>query len=881
MRHKLTALVTLLTLFPALVAPLMGQDKRISKDNTFAKPSKFEPVAPKRIQKEVTRFGSAEAFSTGQGTWLRWRMDLEKDNAGFIVYRYSKGGIEKVSNMIAGSGFQPGNYPLTSSEYAFYDASGEIGSTYFVSATAMDGRSLNSSAFSASYVDDIESVKGGESIQRMAAVGPGASLPSEENNLTSELKSEVALGRLVADPDKHRQVIAQPGVRIGAKDAGVIRVPVADLLSNGFNTASDPNLWQLYREGVEVPIIIGPGAEYIEFLNKKLDNVESDTRVYYLIVGADPGKRMNPVVRRPIASNAVSNKYSQVFEFKQRIYFFSNILNGERENFWGTPIGGAGADITFNLNGIDRTPGTRRMVIDIQGYSSTSHNVNVFLNNVNLNVAMTGNFQQAFSEPIDIPVGLFNEGTNTLRLVTTASNDICLFDKLTIDFDRPYSAIGDKLNFYTENFKTARVSGFSSPSIRVFDLTYESDPRIFTNPRIEQINGTWGVVMPASKGRVLYAAEANQFSSPTFIKSYDPSMVGVPANSGTFLVISHRSLLSGAQTWANYRSGQGVVTKVLDIDEIYDEYSYGVANSLAIKTFLNYAQSNWQTPPQYVLFFGDASIDPRNYEGRGNWNMVPAHQVDTLFGTTGSDDMLLDFNNDGLAEIAVGRIAVRTLAEATVMLNKTMAWENSLTPNSMNRGALMAHDATGGDGIRFDLISQRLIQNLPASMPITAVERGTTNALANVINAFNEIDPSTPANSGQYLANYTGHGTATAWNSGFFGSASVPSLTNQTNPSLVTALTCLNGYFMGNAFESFAESIAKANNGGAVAVWASTGLTTPDVQEVMATRFLTKLSEGNIQRLGDLTLDAKSVVSGGTDVRLSWALIGDPMLKVR
>jgi hypothetical protein len=68
------------------------------------------------------------------------------------------------------------------------------------------------------------------------------------------------------------------------------------------------------------------------------------------------------------------------------------------------------------------------------------------------------------------------------------------------------------------------------------------------------------------------------------------------------------------------------------------------------------------------------------------------------------------------------------------------------------------------------------------------------------------------------------------------------------------------------------EVLLKSNNGGAVSVWASTGLTTPDVQEVMATRFYTQMSAGNITRLGDLIKDAKSVINGGRDVRLSWAL---------
>ncbi|MBL8066779.1 MAG: hypothetical protein JNM34_13160, partial [Chthonomonadaceae bacterium] len=72
-----------------------------------------------------------------------------------------------------------------------------------------------------------------------------------------------------------------------------------------------------------------------------------------------------------------------------------------------------------------------------------------------------------------------------------------------------------------------------------------------------------------------------------------------------------------------------------------------------------------------------------------------------------------------------------------------------------------------------------------------------------------------------------------------------------------------------------------SNNGGGVAAWASTGLTTPDVQEVMAQRFYNQLGAGNIPRMGDLIRDAKSTIPGGIDVRLSWTLIGDPMLKVR
>jgi hypothetical protein len=49
----------------------------------------------------------------------------------------------------------------------------------------------------------------------------------------------------------------------------------------------------------------------------------------------------------------------------------------------------------------------------------------------------------------------------------------------------------------------------------------------------------------------------------------------------------------------------------------------------------------------------------------------------------------------------------------------------------------------------------------------------------------------------------------------------------------------------------------------------------------MGNRFYNQLAVGNITRMGDLIRDAKSVLPGSSDVRYSWALLGDPMLKVR
>jgi hypothetical protein len=81
--------------------------------------------------------------------------------------------------------------------------------------------------------------------------------------------------------------------------------------------------------------------------------------------------------------------------------------------------------------------------------------------------------------------------------------------------------------------------------------------------------------------------------------------------------------------------------------------------------------------------------------------------------------------------------------------------------------------------------------------------------------------------------------------------------------------------------ESFAETGIKTPNGGPVIAWASSGSTTPDIQEIMATRFYSQITQGTITKMGDLVKDAKQTITGGRDVRLSWTLFGDPTTKVR
>jgi hypothetical protein len=136
-------------------------------------------------------------------------------------------------------------------------------------------------------------------------------------------------------------------------------------------------------------------------------------------------------------------------------------------------------------------------------------------------------------------------------------------------------------------------------------------------------------------------------------------------------------------------------------------------------------------------------------------------------------------------------------------------------------------------------------------------------------------------NQGPMIVNYFGHGSVSVWTgAGLLNSDSAGSLTNANHLSVYVMMTCLNGYATDANIDSLGEALLKAQNGGAVAVWASSGFTTPQPQFEMNTEFYRLLFGGQPMRLGDAARNAKAATSD-IDVRRTWILLGDPAMRVR
>jgi hypothetical protein len=337
--------------------------------------------------------------------------------------------------------------------------------------------------------------------------------------------------------------------------------------------------------------------------------------------------------------------------------------------------------------------------------------------------------------------------------------------------------------------------------------------------------------------------------------------------SAGYVMITRGDMKGSLEPLRALRQGQGQSVMVVDVEDIYDEFSYGNKSPQAIKDFLRYTTQRWRQAPRYVLLGGDSSYDTKNYLGYGDGDLVPTKLIDTFYMEAGSDDWLTDFDGDGVPEMASGRLPVRNGQEASAMVSKIIGYESGGRSNSV----LMASDLN--DGYNFAGVNPQLRALLPAGMAVEEVTRGTADdatVKGQLVGAINR---------GQTIVNYNGHGSVDQWRADLLANGDAVGLTNVQRLSVFVMMTCMNGYYNDPALDSLAESLMRAS-GGAAAVWASTAQCEPVGQAQMNQELYRQLFGGEDITLGEATRRAKQGVND-PDIRRTWVLFGDPAMKLR
>ncbi|MEK6303498.1 MAG: C25 family cysteine peptidase [Acidobacteriota bacterium] len=833
------------------------------------------PTAITLISFAATRFDD--------GVLLEWRTGLEVDNLGFNLYRDEGGKPARINlQPIAGSALRIGQGITVGSgcAYTWWDKTlADCGSqiadclkaAYWLEDLDLNGQSTWHGPFTAAQPAGKQRPANVEKIRTLAALSiseaPSPSVPVESR---AALASDSALS-----PARQVQSIVASSansLKLRVKREAWYKVSAHELFDSGLATSVDPRNLQLFVDGKQQPIKITGGddgrfdsADSVEFYGTGLDSPFSDLRTYYLVAGKQAGLRTSNI--QSSAHPSPSGSFPFTVERRDRTIYFSALRNGDNENFFGAVVAGQPVNQSITLNHI--VPAEHATLeIALQGVTYVPHIVALQLNGSDVGqLAFQGQAHEVST--FQIASSLLTEGINQISLVARGGpSDVSLVDYVRLTYQHSFTIDDDRLKFSAPAGQPVTIRGFTSESIRILDVTDPSAVREISGYLHKDESGLAVSLTAPGKGlRSLLALTDDKVSRVPGIALDYPSTLANPAQGADLLVITRRDLFDSVRPLVALRQKEGLSVAVVDIDDIYDEFSFGQKSTRAVKDFLAMSRTGWKKPVRYVLVLGDASYDPKNYLGLGDFDLVPTLLVDTAFMETASDDSLTDFNGDGIADLPIGRLPVRNSAEASLMISKIFAYEQSFPAEE----AVLVSDLN--DGIDFERSSERLVPLIPRETRVIHIKRGQLGDQATRAALIDLI------NRGQRIVNYNGHGSLDQWRGGVFSGSDALQLTNQKHPALFVSMNCLNGYFHDPGSDSLGEALMKST-GGAAAVWASSAMTYADSQAPMNAEFYRQLFASSRPRLGDAAAKAKTATPD-LDVRRSWVLFGDPTMRFK
>lgn len=310
---------------------------------------------------------------------------------------------------------------------------------------------------------------------------------------------------------------------------------------------------------------------------------------------------------------------------------------------------------------------------------------------------------------------LSTTGTSTLTAMVTGnstSNDEHQLNWVEVDYNRTYTATANTLAFSLPNqvgqiqhlVLSGLTGGTTFPTLALYEITTPGQPRPVTS--IANIAGSSLIAdfdfdnsCGCSTRRFLLQPAATQsqptptglWTADTLAAAPDPDLL-TPAAGAKYLIVYHPDLIAGtaATTWnaflARKQNQFGAANvRAIPVQDVYNEFSLGRFTPDALQSLLQQAMTVWPNPkPEYVLFLGDATVDTKDYLNRQaqestykNWVPTRLYDLagDIFAGYFLSDAALADVNNDGLADLATGRIPARTPAETATLLGKFNSYD--------------------------------------------------------------------------------------------------------------------------------------------------------------------------------------------------------------
>ncbi|MCM2272458.1 MAG: type IX secretion system sortase PorU [candidate division Zixibacteria bacterium] len=343
-----------------------------------------------------------------------------------------------------------------------------------------------------------------------------------------------------------------------------------------------------------------------------------------------------------------------------------------------------------------------------------------------------------------------------------------------------------------------------------------------------------------------FASVAAVALTPSSFQRVSPLALRGTSEQTDLIVVTPASLITGMDEYVAYREAEGYSIKVVSLEAIYDNFSWGMADPTAIRDYLKFAYETYPAPaPAAVLFVGDANYDWLNRLGTGVANFVPTY-INPLeggfIGSSYSDDNYVYFGDYGILDsdrsylqndrgfdMMSARWPVRSRAEIANIVAKIKRYEARDDFGTWRTNVtLVADDEFGQFSTEtFHATQTEELQraHLPAHFmrekiylwdyPFVNSEKPAVNAA--IVDAINQ---------GTLLVNYVGHGNPDVWahEHVLTRGGDLPKLRDLDRLPLIFAASCAIGFFDDPLRQAMGEDFMTMSGGGAIGVISATRL---------------------------------------------------------
>lgn len=493
-------------------------------------------------------------------------------------------------------------------------------------------------------------------------------------------------------------------------------------------------------------------------------------------------------------------------------------------------------------------------------------------------------------------------------------------DWIELTFSRTLTANNGYLYFFAprdgqqDEVGSYQLNGFSSQPL-VMDITNPLRPKLLN---VSGSGKTFQAAYYTDPNR-RFVAQTRYFTPGEGTKIENQNLHGIN-NYPDYVIVTNQKLDKEARELASYHEDHdGFTTVVANQADIFNEFSAGVPDPVAIRDYLKFlydrAAQSGHSMPKYLLFLGDTSFDYKGIDSEARMNNLvftyeSEESIDRI-GSFGSDDFfgLLDdnegewsrFSTNERIDIGIGRIPVETESEAQSYIEKVKTYNESKTlGNWRNLFTFAADDDVSGSSNDSDLhvlnadgtiqeldeneagIRFKKIYELTYPVENTASGRRIPQATHDFISSIN---------NGTLLINYSGHGAEQQLSGErLFNSDYISQLTNKEKPTIFVTATCSFGRYDDIEAQSGAEKLVLYNQGGAIAAFTTTRTVYTSSSPTGANNFGLNIqlsqemirhdNEGRPQYLGDIYRKTKNTSAGAGFNSRKFILLGDPGIRI-